>query len=84
MLGGTVVAIVKEEDSVRVVCRQKYYKGEMQVIELQKTAEAREISNGDDLYWDDAGAYWTPLKLDGTPARLLNDIKIPMKEEQNG
>lgn len=60
-VGGKVVETIVLGDRVWIATREPEYPlDEPTAIYVERTAEARTISEGDSVWWHGVNAYWTP------------------------
>lgn len=73
MVGGTVIETLVTDTSVWVNVRDG---SETCGVLLERTPEARSISERDDLWWDGSVVSWTPRYRMGGRAILKSAVKI--------
>jgi hypothetical protein len=79
MVGGRVVETIVCEEKVWVNCRDMDH-GQECAIYLEKCPEALTISPGDNVWWQDPWAFWTPYEgtsLTSDDQVGPKDVKIP-------
>lgn len=73
-VGGIVVETIGLSDRIWANTREPS-SGDLCAIWLERTDEARSISNGDALWWQGGHAFWTPRSLGEPPP--FSDRRIP-------
>ena len=78
---GKVVRVKDEGGKVVITVEELLHPGLTEEVVLQRTAEAREIVEGDCMWLNGDEARWTPM-FEGRAARLRSWIPIPTEEKE--